>query len=58
MAIKVGSRILYQAEREIAVRALGQALDLLGNNPGRNARYVTGAFDYLVKGEKQSALYK
>lgn len=56
MVFETGRKIFHQAEREVAERALSQALGLLGNNPARNAKYVSGAIDHIAKGEKQAII--
>jgi len=56
MARKRGGQIVHQVEREFAEMALGQALGLLGTNPERNAKYVTGAIDHIAKGEKEEII--
>jgi len=48
--------IVRQAKREVAERALGAALGLLGNNPGKNAKYVIKAVEHFASGEKQSII--
>ena len=46
--------ILNRTKRDIAETALGTALGFLGDNPDKNAKYVTRAFDRTVRGEKQA----
>lgn len=53
MATSIGKRIIYRTKRELAERALGQAMGLLGNNPDRNATYFLKAVNRISGGEKQ-----
>lgn len=52
----VGSRVVQRTKRELAERALGQALARLGNNPEKNAKYFLNAIDYIASGEKQGII--
>lgn len=45
--------IIHQTKRELAEIALGEALTLLGNNPERNARYVSAAINRFTRGDRQ-----
>ena len=56
MATNRGRQIIYQTKRELAERALGQALGLLGNNPDKNAKYVVKAIDRMASDEKQAVI--
>ncbi|MCL0087228.1 radical SAM protein [Dehalococcoidia bacterium] len=56
MAPSIGRGIMYRTKRELAERALGQALSLLGNNPDKNARYLISAIDHIARGEKQGII--
>ncbi|MFP3975339.1 MAG: radical SAM protein [Dehalococcoidia bacterium] len=50
------SRVVQWTKRELAERALGQALTQLGHNPDKNAKYLLDAIDYISSGEKQSII--
>ena len=56
MVTSIGRRIMYRTKRELAERALGRALGLLGNNPDRNAKYLVKAIDRIASDEKQSII--
>jgi MoaA/NifB/PqqE/SkfB family radical SAM enzyme len=56
MAISIGRRVLYQTKRDLAERALGKALSLLGSNPDKNAKYLINAINHVTRGEKQAII--
>ena len=56
MATSIGKQIMHRTRRDIAERALGQALGLLGNNHDRNANYLISAIDHIVSGDKQGII--
>jgi len=56
MVLTNSRRIIHRTKEELAERALGHALGLLGNNPDNNAKYVISAVDHIARGEKQSLI--
>jgi hypothetical protein len=43
MVNNIGKKIMHHAENEFAERTLGEALALIGDNPDKNAKYITSA---------------
>jgi MoaA/NifB/PqqE/SkfB family radical SAM enzyme len=54
MVTGIGKRIVYRTKRDLAERALGQALGLLGNNPEKNAEYLIKTIDRITNNEKDA----
>ncbi len=58
MATSFGRKIINRTKRDLAEKALGQALGVLGNNPEKNASYLLAAIDRITDDEKHATVRK
>ena len=58
MATYFGNKIINRTKRDLAEKALGQALGLLGNNPDKNVSYLLAAIDRITDDEKHATVRK
>ena len=56
MAVRIMSKTMTQAKRELGERVLGKALGLLGNNPDKNAKYFIRAIDHFIGNDEKRAI--
>ncbi len=54
MVTSIGKRIVHRTKRELAERAIGQALGLLGSNPNKNAEYLIKTINRITNNEKDA----